>query len=183
MTDHLKFAKKLPECDIAWVIAGTSALSEAVENRYMAAIGEFMRRKKSLFLWVDKTPLFVGVNCILKKHFGGMYMDGNYIGMKTITRADRSEKGKFDGTHAIAYGLNNIHEGYTIAHPVNTHADFKEFARNSNDEPLVLFAEENENHGRIIIDTGFTKLFEAYWANAGTHQYVSNANVWLTGLI
>jgi hypothetical protein len=55
--------------------------------------------------------------------------------------------------------LNNIHEGITICHPEKTHKDFQIFAYNSNNEPLVLFAEENENHGRIIIDCGFTKLY------------------------
>lgn len=30
-------------------------------------------------------------------------------------------------------------------------------------EPMVLYAEKNERHGRIIIDTGFSKLFPSYW--------------------
>lgn len=34
---------------------------------------------------------------------------------------------------------------------------------------MVIYAEKNENHGRIIVDTGFTKLFSGYWENAGTH--------------
>jgi len=49
------------------------------------------------------------------------------------------------------------------------HPDFKIFAYNSNNEPLVLYSEENENHGRIIYDFGFTKLFPEYWKNAGTY--------------
>ena len=110
-------------------------------------------------------------------------MEGDYIGEQIITESSRSERGKFDGQHAIAYGLNNLNEGVTIAHPVNQHRDFKEFARNTNNEPLVLYSEENEKHGRIMIDTGFTKLYKQYWNGAGTHQYVSNANVWLTGIV
>ena len=62
--------------------------------------------------------------------------------------------------HAIAYGLNNIHEGITICHPEKQpEKAFEIFAYNSNNEPLVLFADENENHGRIILDFGFTKLY------------------------
>ena len=34
---------------------------------------------------------------------------------------------------------------------------------NSNGEDLVLYAEESEEHGRIILDFGFTKLFPEYW--------------------
>lgn len=48
--------------------------------------------------------------------------------------------------------MNNLHEGITISHPVKMHDDFKVFAINSNNEPLILYADENENHGRIIID-------------------------------
>ena len=59
--------------------------------------------------------------------------------------------------------MNNLHEGITICHPEKIHPDFKVIAHNSNNEPLVLIAEENENHGRIILDTGFTKLYNEYW--------------------
>lgn len=69
----------------------------------------------------------------------------------------------------MAYGLNNLHEGITICHPVKLHKDFEIFGYNSNNEPLILYSEENENHGRIVIDTGFTKLYPEFWRNAGTH--------------
>jgi len=32
-----------------------------------------------------------------------------------------------------------------------------------------MYAEENENHGRIILDCGFTKLYPQFWRNAGTN--------------
>lgn len=50
---------------------------------------------------------------------------------------------KFDGNHPISYGLNNINEGSTICHPEKIHPDFKIFAYNSNNEPMVLYAEKN----------------------------------------
>ena len=40
--------------------------------------------------------------------------------------------------HSIAYGLNNLHEGINISHPVNKHKDFKIFAYNSKSEPMVF---------------------------------------------
>ena len=61
--------------------------------------------------------------------------------------------------------------------------DFEIFAYNSKNEPLVVYAEETESHGRIILDCGFTKLFPEYWRNAGTNQYISNCTVWLTGVV
>jgi len=47
--------------------------------------------------------------------------------------------------------------------------EFKIFAYNSKNEPLVLYSDENEKHGRIIVDFGFTKLYPSFWQNAGTH--------------
>jgi len=61
--------------------------------------------------------------------------------------------------HTISYGLRNLHEGITICHPDKIHKDFTIFAYNSNNEPLIVYADENENHGRIIVDCGFTKLY------------------------
>jgi hypothetical protein len=92
-----------------------------------------------------------------------MYLEGNYIGKHIIKKAEKVVKGTFDQNHSIAYGLNNLYEGITICHPVKLHSDFKIFALNSNDEPLILYADENENHGRIIIDTGTTKLGTKDW--------------------
>ena len=65
--------------------------------------------------------------------------------------------------------MNNINEGVTICHPENIHEDFEIFAYNSNNEPLVLYAEENANHGRIIVDCGYTKLDPSLWGSAGTN--------------
>lgn len=62
-----------------------------------------------------------------------------------------------------------MHEGITICHPQNPHPDFKHFAYSTNNEPLVSYAEENENHGRIILDCGYTKFYSNYWEGCGTH--------------
>jgi hypothetical protein len=37
--------------------------------------------------------------------------------------------------------------------------EFKVFAYNSNNEPTIIYSEKNEKHGRIIVDTGNTRLF------------------------
>lgn len=180
VTDENRFLDTLMNYDIAWIISSHEVSSD--ERRFAERVTEFMKAKKSLFLWVDNTPFTAHANAILKANFDGMFMEGDYEGGKTIQKSAQVERGTFDESHSIAYGLNNLHEGLTIARPEKTHADFKVFAHNSNDEPMILYADENENHGRIIIDTGFTKLFQSYWTTAGTHQYVSNANVWLTGI-
>jgi hypothetical protein len=39
-------------------------------------------------------------------------------------KAAPKKVGVFDGSHSIFYGVNNLHEGITICHPVNIHKDF-----------------------------------------------------------
>jgi hypothetical protein len=76
--------------------------------------------------------------------FKNMQMEGDYRGLKIIARSNtKLKKGTFDGNHPIAYGLNNIHEGDSICHPANIHPDFKVFAYNSNNEPMIIYAEKN----------------------------------------
>jgi len=36
--------------------------------------------------------------------------------------------------------------------------------------------------GRIVIDTGWTKLYQDYWSGAGQSRYVVNASVWLVDI-
>ena len=93
------------------------------------------------------------------------------------------EKKGFDPTHPIFYGVNNFYEGNTICHPINIHRDFKVIAYNSEGNPLVITLDANKDHGRMIIDCGFTKLYTMYYGLAGTNQYISNANVWLIGVL
>jgi hypothetical protein len=39
--------------------------------------------------------------------------------------------------------------------------------------------ERSETGGRVIVDTGFTKLYKYYWTTAGQPRYVVNASVYL----
>jgi len=143
------------------VISQGSSRTKAQETKFITEIGKFMKAKKSLFLWSDNTPYHVETDLVLKHFFNGMHMNGAYYGDKIITEGKINENSHFDKNHSIAYGLRNLHEGITICSPQNTHKDFKHFAYNSNNEPLVTYAEENEDHGRIILDCGFTKLFKS----------------------
>jgi hypothetical protein len=112
-----------------------------------------------------------------------MYFEGRYYGGKLITGTlEPINLGNFDKNHCISYGLNNIHEGITISSPFNMSKDFKVFAKNTNNEPFLIYAESNEKHGRIIVCGAVTALFEKYFPMGGNHQLVSNCNVWLTGI-
>ncbi len=96
-----------------------------------------------------------------------MKLIGNYQGDKILEGSDEVSKGKFDKNHPMAYGVNNLYEGITICHPINVHDDFKIFAQNTEGNPLILYAEANDQHGRIVLDCGFTKNYDGYWQKAG----------------
>lgn len=78
--------------------------------------------------------------------------------------------------------MNEFYEGNTVCTATNIHKDFKVFAYNNNFEPLILVAEANDKHGRIVIDCSFTKLYKSYWESGQNAQYMYNANLWLTGI-
>lgn len=176
-----EFSEKLDNYDIAWIISSTVFTGD--DKKFVDAILNFNKKKKSLMLWGDNDPYNLHVNLVLDRIFSGMYVAGNYMGDKIITADEKASQSKFNANHAIAYGLNNIHEGITICHPENIHKDFSIFAYNSLNEPLVVHCDETDNHGRMIVDCGFTKMFPQFWRNAGTNQYISNCVVWLSGIV
>jgi hypothetical protein len=47
-----------------------------------------MLAKKSLYLWVDNTPLVTYVNYITEKFFDGMKFLGDYVGNKVLTKSE-----------------------------------------------------------------------------------------------
>jgi len=53
-------------------------------------------------------------------------------------------------------------------------------AQSTDNNPVILCA-ENDSGGRVVVDTGFTKLW-VKWQSAGTDRYVCNATVWLLAL-
>jgi len=82
----------------------------------------------------------------------------------------------------------NIHEGNTICYPSSEtkHAEkpWQLLATSSDGKPCMLTVEpHDQSWGRIVIDCGFTKLYDSNWATAaGTERYVLNAAVWVLNL-
>ena len=70
-------------------------------------------------------------------------------------------------------GVLNIHEGVTIARPNGPlPGNVKTLAVSSSGYPCIMCYDENESLGRIVIDTGYTKLYkEFYRVTAGTGIY------------
>ena len=74
-----------------------------------------MKNKRSLYLWVDDFPLCHYVNHITEHFFDGMSFKGCYSANQILTKSSTLTKQTFDECHSIAYGLNNIYEGWTIS--------------------------------------------------------------------
>jgi len=121
-------------------------------------------------------------------------MYGNTYADKIISYGEPSKPGEFDAKHIIFSGINYLYEGVTICYPIlpadgkpETHS--KEYAKNvgcldviatsSNGKPVILKMEKTNQNGRIIVDSGWTKLYQSSWSSVGQARYVVNACVWL----
>jgi hypothetical protein len=84
--------------------------------------------------------------------------------------------------HLITAGITSqLYEGDTICYPTNL-GNLKSIAESNDKHPAILCSDvSNEGYGRVVVDTGFTKLW-LKWDSAGTPRYISNATVWLLGL-
>ena len=92
-----------------------------------------------------------------------------------------NQRQTFDKNHEIFTGVLHIYEGETIARPKCDilPKGVKTIARSSSDKPCIMCYDDLRN-GRIVVDTGFTKLYEeCYRKTAGTSRYFVNALCWL----
>jgi len=85
--------------------------------------------------------------------------------------------GEFDAEHLIFAGINFLHEGVTICYP-QSDGKLKHLACSSDGHPCISFLDSTPEHGRVLLDTGFTKLY-LNWDSAGQARYVVNGTVYL----
>jgi len=130
----------------------------------------------------DNDPYYVHANLVLQDLVGCKLMGNNY-GAKTLQFGDSKDAGKFNESHIIFAGINQLYEGITICYPDNKTSKLKTLATGSDGQPCILNCESGESNfpggGRIVVDSGWTKMYQTYWASAGQSRYVVNACVWL----
>ena len=84
----------------------------------------------------------------------------------------------------LDFGLTKIFEGYTLA-DLNEDAlkekGFMVFAREHTGKACIMLRKEQEQMGRIIIDTAASKLYKD-WNSDFTSRYFSNAVIWLLNM-
>jgi len=88
----------------------------------------------------------------------------------------------------LTSGLKFLYEGKTISYAPNLspQSPLKHIAKSSGGNSIILFSDFLEKNqscrlGRVVVDTGFTKLWTE-WTSLGTERFVCNATVWLLGL-
>jgi len=136
-------------------------------------------------IWGDNEPLFYHANIVLPD-LVGCNLTGNNYGDDTLSFGDIREPGKFHPEHMIFCGINKLYEGVTICYPDNHEHKLSTLAMGTDGEPCILNCERGQSNfedgGRIVVDTGWTKLYESYWGSAGQARYVVNACVWLVDM-
>eukprot|EP00762_Andalucia_godoyi_P005387 ANDGO_08350.mRNA.1 hypothetical protein DICPUDRAFT_33321 len=174
--------------DVLWVISHCTFRDPfSDKEEFVRAVVDFSRSLRGVMLWGDNDPYFLHANFILAKldlGTGGspVQLVGNTPGMQVLRRGDPRQKGFF-GMHLILTGIEQLYEGNTICYP-NATGRMQVLATSTDDHPLISIADAVLDGptpcGRILIDNGFTKLFQAYFqSTAGTARYISNAAVWL----
>jgi hypothetical protein len=104
-------------------------------------------------------------------------LKGNFEGDKLLSEVSSSDEVGFT-PHLVLTGIESIYEGITISAVRGPAIQFRSLMRSS--DRKVVTALHDKEHQRILIDGGFTRLYEDKWARtAGTSRFVTNAARWL----
>jgi len=174
---------KTDKYDVAWIISD-SQRNDFDTKEFKETVIDYHRKGKGLFIYGDNSPYFHHCNIILPD-LVGCKLEGDTPGDKTITYGDVKVSGHFDSEHILFAGINNLYEGITICYP-NQECKLTTLAMSTDGHPCICCCERGMSNisggGRIVVDTGFTKLYRRFWATAGQARYVVNATVWLVDL-
>jgi hypothetical protein len=181
VNNEVDFIKQIKEgdYDVAWIISERSTNS-GNGKQFCDAVMEFHHKKRGLFIWGDNDPYYAQANLILPT-LAGCKLVGNNHGDKLLTYGDRNTAGYFDNDNIIFAGVNYLHEGITICYP-DQPGKLKTIATGTDGRTCIASMDSNNEGGRVIVDTGFTKMYDGYWQRAGQARYIINACVWLVDI-
>eukprot|EP01112_Ceratiomyxa_fruticulosa_P018350 TRINITY_DN5848_c0_g1_i1.p1 TRINITY_DN5848_c0_g1~~TRINITY_DN5848_c0_g1_i1.p1 ORF type:complete len:507 (-),score=124.58 TRINITY_DN5848_c0_g1_i1:161-1681(-) len=179
---HKEFIDNLKKCDVALFISnitGPPGFSQEMLNE----IKKFYESGGGLYIWGDNVPCVLEANQVLQ-HLLKIQLIGDTPSDKNLSLGDPKVKGHF-GRHLLTSGVVTLYEGVTISYP-NALSVLNVLATSTDGNPCILYGEQGpsklpDNCGRIVVDTGFTKLYYK-WDTAGTARYILNACVWLLSL-
>jgi len=163
--------------DVVWIISSNStSLSLSEQQDFKAAVLNFHRSGRGLFIYGDNDPWYVHANWILPDIVGTKLV-GNTPGHKVLSYGNGKVPGEFDSENLIFSGINYLFEGITICYPAED-GKLTHLATSSDGKACISFLDSTPEHGRVLVDTGFTKLY-SQWDAAGQARYVVNGTVYL----
>jgi hypothetical protein len=185
--------------DVVWLVSGAS-VNEPGFDQLLHALEAFHRRGGGIFVWGDNSPYYAHANMLLGRLLPGedIFLDGNDRGSQIMrVHSDGTTPGHLTRHHLIMTGLNSLYEGVTISH-LSRVGPLKVLATYNNGPGYVgraysavadaevyqrCRAPYKIGRGRLVIDGGFTKLYDECWSKtAGTERYVKNASAWLLNM-
>jgi len=179
-TDEREFIKHLlsqTSFDVTWIISNSStSLSASEQAQFKAAVLNFHRSGRGLFIYGDNDPWYVQANWILPDIVGTTLV-GNTPGSRVLSYGNSKLPGEFDSENLIFSGINYLFEGITICYPAGD-GKLTHLATSSDGKACISFMDSTPEHGRVLVDTGFTKLY-LQWDGAGQARYVVNGTVYL----
>jgi len=179
-TDEREFIKHLTSqtsFDVAWIISNSStSLSLSEQQDFKSAVLNFHRSGRGLFIYGDNDPFYVQPNWILPDIVDTKLV-GCTDGARVLSYGNSKLPGEFDSENLIFSGINYLFEGVTICYPEED-GKLTHLATSSDGKACISFMDSTPEHGRVLVDTGFTKLY-SQWDAAGQARYVVNGTVYL----
>ncbi|KYQ88326.1 hypothetical protein DLAC_11025 [Tieghemostelium lacteum] len=184
------FISKLGTADVAVVVPYKESDNTTTKEEFVGAVKNYHQTGKGLYLWSENEPFFCQTNWILEEllQCKAVGCDPGLENLKLFkpdnnNNSTHSKKQTFS-SHLITSGLVTLFEGRTVSYIDKVPESMEVIATNSSDHPIIICSKEKsfqENCGRILVDTGFTKLLNEFFS-AGIERYIKNACVWLLGI-
>jgi len=182
-----QFIEKLHEHDEAWFIS-SNEIEVHLLPKFNAELVKFHETGKGIFVWADNQPFFYHANQFLQHILPGVKLQGSdpaYTGILKAQPISANNKPPTKGSfarHLVTTGIVSLYEGHTICYPDKILPQMIVIGQSSLDK-VCFFSYEPQGKGRVIVDCGFTKIWDQFWGQtAGTERYVRNSAVWLLGL-
>jgi hypothetical protein len=160
-----------------------SHMSDDFTTSQVQLIATFFEKGGGLYLFTDNTPWLNHANSIIRKLWSSSHqIYGNENGGRVLPPQQGGGKNSGFIKHLITTGLSQIHEGITIS-VVPEKSPFKAIMWSSSNTIAIGYVDADKTRGRVVLDTGFTKLMPQFWnQTAGTSRYIGNAVCWLVNI-
>jgi len=187
--DVNEFIEKLHDHDEAWILSGMANQTPQsnILTTFVAEVTKFLQSGKGVFIWSDNDPAIYHTNLLLKSILPGVSIIGNTEGGKILHPQPITASSKLPNTghfarHLLTTGIVSLYEGITISYPDKILPQMTIIGQSTDNHPC-FFCVEDPGKGRLVVDCGYTKIFDSLWGTtAGTERYVRNCAVWLLGL-